>query len=91
MNISQFQSNDSVFILAAVPSMSVFLPKVCLYQNFVWFYEIGSLKYNRRKKAKKGDFQVIGSLLYEHYTLYFNLLFEQYEHILCSVKIQEQF
>ena len=43
-----------------------------------------------RKKAENGDFQVVGSLLYAHYPIYFFLLFEQYYQVLCCVKIQEK-
>ena len=39
---------------------------------------MGFLKQNNRRKAENGDFQVIGSLLYAHYPIYFFLLFEQY-------------
>ena len=47
-------------------------------------------KQNSRKKAENGDFQVVGSLLYAHYPIYFFLLFEQYYQVLCCVKIQEK-
>ena len=47
-------------------------------------------KKNSRKKAENGDFQVVGSLLYAHYPIYFLLLFEQYYQVLCCVKIQEK-
>ena len=36
------------------------------------------LKQNSRRKAENGDFQVVGSLLYAHYPIYFFLLFKQY-------------
>ena len=39
---------------------------------------MGYKKQNSRKKAENGDFQVVGSLLYAHYPIYFFLLFEQY-------------
>ena len=39
------------------------------------------------KRAENGDFQVVGSLLYAHYPIYFFLLFEQYYQVLCCVKI----
>ena len=42
------------------------------------------------KKAENGDFQVVGSLLYAHYPIYFFILFEQYYKVLCCVKIQEK-
>ena len=42
------------------------------------------------KKAENGDFQVLGSLLYAHYPIYFFLLFEQYYQVLCCLKIQEK-
>ena len=45
---------------------------------------------NSRRKAENGDFQVAGSLLYAHYPIYFFLLFEQNNHVLCCVKIQEK-
>ena len=51
---------------------------------------MGFKKQNSRKKAEKGDFQVVGSLLYAHYAIYFFLLFEQYNQVLCCVKIQEK-
>ena len=47
-------------------------------------------KQSSRKKAENGDFQVVGSLLYAHYPIYFFLLFEQYYQVLCCVKIQEK-
>ena len=49
---------------------------------------MGFKKQNSRKKAENGDFQVVGSLLYAHYPIYFFLLFEQYYQVLCCVKIQ---
>ena len=42
------------------------------------------------KKAENGDFQVVNSLLYAHYPIYFFVLFEQYYQGLCCVKIQEK-
>ena len=42
------------------------------------------------ERLKNGDFQVVGSLLYVHYPIYFFLLFEQYYQVLCCVKIQEK-
>ena len=42
------------------------------------------------KRPKIGDFQVVGSLLYAHYPIYFFLLFEEYYQVLCCVKIQEK-
>ena len=39
---------------------------------------MGLKKQNSWKKAENGDFQVVGSLLYAHYPIYFFLLFEQY-------------
>ena len=42
------------------------------------------------KRLKNGDFQVVGSLLYAHYPIYFFLLFEQNYQVLCCVKIQEK-
>ena len=45
---------------------------------------------NSRKKAENGDFQAVGSLLYAHYPIYFFILFEQYNQVLCCVKIQEK-
>ena len=44
---------------------------------------MGFKKRNSRKKAENGDFQVVGSLLYAHYPIYFFLLFEQYYQVLC--------
>ena len=35
---------------------------------------MGFKKQNSRKKAENGDFQVVGSLLYAHYPIYFFLL-----------------
>ena len=35
---------------------------------------MGFMKQNSRKKAENGDFQVVGSLLYAHYPIYFFLL-----------------
>ena len=43
----------------------------------------------RNTTDKKGDFPVVGSFLYALYPIYFILLFEQYEQVLCCVKIQE--
>ena len=37
---------------------------------------MGCLKQNSRRKAENGDFQVVGSLLYAHYPIYFFLLFK---------------
>ena len=51
---------------------------------------MGFKKQNRRKKAENGDFQVVGSLLYAHYPIYFFLLFEQYNEVLACVKIQKK-
>ena len=51
---------------------------------------MGSKKQNSRKKALSADFQVVGSLLYAHYPIFFSLLFEQYYKVLCCVKIQEK-
>ena len=51
---------------------------------------MGFLKQNSRRKAENGDFQVVGSLLYAHYPIYFFLLFKQYYHVLYCVKIQEK-
>ena len=51
---------------------------------------MGFTKQNSRKKAENGDFQVVRSLLYAHYTFYFFLLFVQYYQVLCCVKIQEK-
>ena len=48
-------------------------------------------KTDEKKKAENGDIQVVGSLLYAHYPIYFFLLFEQYYQVLCCVKIQEKF
>ena len=42
------------------------------------------------EKGQNGDFQVVGSLLYAHYPIYFFLLFEQYYQVLYCVKIQEK-
>ena len=42
------------------------------------------------KRLKMSIFQVVGSLLYAHYHIYFFLLFEQYYQVLCCVKIQEK-
>ena len=47
---------------------------------------MGFKKQNSWKKAENGDFQVVGSLLYAHYPIYFFLLFEQYYKVLCCVK-----
>ena len=47
-------------------------------------------KTDARKKAKNGDFQVVGALLYAHYPIYFFLLFELYNKVLSCVKIQEK-
>ena len=52
---------------------------------------MGFKKQNRRKKAENGDFQVVGSLLYAHYPIYFFLLFEQYYQVLCCVKYKKKF
>ena len=41
-------------------------------------------------KSENGDFQVVVSLLYAHYPIYFFLLFEQYYQVLHCVKIQEK-
>ena len=43
---------------------------------------MGFKKQNSRKKAENGDFQVVGSLLYAHYPIYFFLLFEKYYQVL---------
>ena len=51
---------------------------------------MGFKKQNSRKKAENSDFQVVGSLLYAHYPIYFFRLFEQYYQVLCCVKIQEK-
>ena len=52
---------------------------------------MGFWKQNSRKiKAENGDFQVVVSLLYAHYPIYFFLLFEQYYQVLRCVKIQEK-
>ena len=51
---------------------------------------MGFKKQIRRKKAENGDFQVVGSLLYAHYPIYFFLLFEQYNEVLSCVKIQKK-
>ena len=51
---------------------------------------MGFKKLNSRKKAENGDFQVVCSLLYAHYPIYFFLLFEQYYQVLCCVKMQEK-
>ena len=51
---------------------------------------MGLKKQSSWKKAENGDFQVVGSLLYAHYPIYFFLLFEQYYKVLCCVKIQEK-
>ena len=49
---------------------------------------MGFKKQNSRKKAENGDFQVGGSLLYAHLNpIYFFLLFEQYNQVLCCMKI----
>ena len=42
------------------------------------------------KRLIMAIFQVVGSLLYAHYPIYFFLLFEQYHKALCYVKIQEK-
>ena len=42
------------------------------------------------KRLKMAIFQVVGSLLYAHYPIYFFLLFEQYNQVLSCVKIQEK-
>ena len=42
------------------------------------------------KKAENGDFQVVVSLLYALYPIYFFLLFERFYQVLCCVKIQEK-
>ena len=47
-------------------------------------------KLNSLKKAKTGDFQVVGSLLYAHYPIFFFIVFEQYHQVLCRVKIHQQ-
>ena len=52
---------------------------------------MGFKKQNSRKKDENGDFQVVGSLLYAHYPIYFFPSFEQYYQVLCCVKIQEKF
>ena len=51
---------------------------------------MGFKKQNSRKKAENGEFQVVGSLLYAHYPIYFFFLFEQYYLVLYCVKIQEK-
>ena len=51
---------------------------------------MGFKRQNSRKKAENGYFQVVGSLLYAHYPIHFFLLFEQYNQVLCCVKIQEK-
>ena len=51
---------------------------------------MGFKKQNSRKKAENGDFQVVVSFLYAHYPIYFFLLFEQCNQVLCCVKIQEK-
>ena len=51
---------------------------------------MGIKKLNSRKKAENGDFQVVGSLLYAHYPIYFFLSFEQYYQVLCCVKSLNQ-
>ena len=51
---------------------------------------MGFKKQNSRKKAENGDVQVVGSLLYAHYPIYFFLLFDQYYQVLYCVKIQEK-
>ena len=43
-----------------------------------------------RKRAKNGDFPALGSLIYAHCPILFILLFEKYEQVLCSVKIQKK-
>ena len=48
------------------------------------------LKKQIAKKGLKGDFQVVGFLLYAHYPIYFFLLFEHYYQVLCYMKIQEK-
>ena len=51
---------------------------------------MGFLKQNSRRKAENGDFQVVGSLLYAHYPIYFFLLIKQSYQVLYHVKIQEK-
>ena len=51
---------------------------------------MGFKKQNGRRKASNGDFQVVVSLLYAHYPIYFFLLFEQYYQVLCCVKINKK-
>ena len=51
---------------------------------------MGFKRQNSRKKAENSYFQVVGSLLYAHYPIHFFLLFEQYNQVLCCVKIQEK-
>ena len=100
LNITHLQINCTslMFILAAV---NVYDGLVCLHglisqslclwcAGFRWLYEMGLKKENSRKNAENGDFQVVGSLLYAHYPIYFFLLFEQYNQVICCVKIQEK-
>ena len=61
-----------------------------VFGSLVCWCEMGFKKQNSRKKAENGDFQVVGSLLYAHYPIYFFLLFEQYYQVLYCVKIQEK-
>ena len=48
------------------------------------------MKWALGNKTAEERFQVVGSLLYAHYPIYFFLLFEQYYQVLCYVKIQEK-
>ena len=42
------------------------------------------------ERLKMAIFQVVVSLLYAHYPIYFFLLFRQHYQVLCCVKIQEK-
>ena len=54
-------------------SKSVFCVFGVLVLKFKGFYEIVK-ETKQPKKDKNGDFQVVGSLLYAHYPIYFVLL-----------------
>ena len=78
-----------MFILADLEVCKVFFISISFFGVLVLKFWLVVRNKTAEKRLKMAIFRLL-VLLYAQYSIFFILLFEQYEEVLCCVKIQEK-
>ena len=71
-------------------TMSTFLLLVCSFQIYLGLIKWVALNKTALKRLRNGHFQIVVTLLYAHYPIFFLFSYKWYSHALPSALIQEK-